>query len=420
MPNQNDSTQTPNPVNPPVVQPTGITPPPVISPQSDLPPLPPAFQNLNTGESPAATETIPPLSDTGSAAPPDISSVIPKPKKSFGGGKIIATILGLFLLIGGVGAGIILTQQPQLLQQKAAVVTTYLSLGSACSSNSDCDSGYCDPNSLKCATPLLLPIGSYCYTDPNCDSGYCNLTTQKCDAKLQNLSGCNSDSECLSGYCDPIAFVCHPKLLSIGAACSTDSNCESGYCDPNTLKCSVNTNISCGGTLCSPSDCHCTGGDACTGLQCDPNLHQQCLSQGRAWCTNMTGQGMTCCAVGYVCASGVNGCVPGTTSPTPTPPVNPPAPYCSVVLAYDKNFAALTNAQLSALTPGTVVNFCVRGGGPTGTTFDQAKFTINGTTLAPTTTHRTGSSDFCQSYTILPTDTTVNVSAQIHSGSKWY
>jgi hypothetical protein len=89
------------------------------------------------------------------------------------------------------------------------------------------------------------------------------------------------------------------------------------------------------------------------------------------------------------------------------------------VKAYDSSWNILSNAQLSALTPGTTINFCVSGG-PSETTFDQAKFTINGTTLPVTTTLRPGSTDFCQTYTILPTDTTVNVSAQICSGSECY
>jgi uncharacterized protein HemX len=42
------------------------------------------------------------------------------PKKKFGTGKIIATILGLFLLIGGIGGGVLLTQQNQNVSEKAA------------------------------------------------------------------------------------------------------------------------------------------------------------------------------------------------------------------------------------------------------------------------------------------------------------
>jgi hypothetical protein len=49
--------------------------------------------------------------------------MVASPKKKFGGKRIIATILGIFLLVGGVGAGIVLTQQQQLFQQKAEGTT---------------------------------------------------------------------------------------------------------------------------------------------------------------------------------------------------------------------------------------------------------------------------------------------------------
>src|SRR5450830_31808 len=107
MPNQNDPTQNPNPVNPPVDQPASqISPPvsPTVFPQSDLLPLPPAFQDLPGNNTTTTTTTTtnnqpsravvvetseptvsqnPTDDSTGSGAPPDISSVIPKAKKKF-------------------------------------------------------------------------------------------------------------------------------------------------------------------------------------------------------------------------------------------------------------------------------------------------------------------------------------------------
>ena len=402
MPNQNDSTQNPNPVNPPVAEPTGITPPPVISPQSDLPPLPPAFQNLNTEEKPAATEITPPPLDTGSAAPPDISSVIPKPKKTFGGGKIIATILGLFLLVGGVGAGIILTQQPQLLQQKAAVVTT-----SYCPFT-DCDIGSTVPGAVQCmqnngSLTYCCPTGSPLYNSDTKTCGGGNSCAPSTSVNTYGKGYTGTVPAGTYGCTNSVQFNCKPNEeadLGRSGDCSCYSECSaiqtdcskevSGNCSKSIGSCYVTTNI----------------GTALDGCPC-------------------IGAHYTTCATGYICSN--NNCLPATPTSPPTSPPNTPTsppsgPYCSAVQAYDANYdlPALTSAQLSALTPGTVVNFCVSGGGPSGTTFDQAKFTINGTTLTPTTTHRTGSTDFCQSYIILPTDTTVNVSAQIHSGSNWY
>jgi hypothetical protein len=48
----------------------------------------------------------------------------PPPKPRMSGGKIFAAVLGLFLLVGGVGAGVILTGQQQEIRNRAATDTT--------------------------------------------------------------------------------------------------------------------------------------------------------------------------------------------------------------------------------------------------------------------------------------------------------
>jgi hypothetical protein len=117
MPNQTDPNKTSQTqdqsvtANPPVAPvtdlsqiPTGATMPDFQNAMTDIPPMPEDATTLPT-ESPI----IP-----GSAAPSDLPPVIsPSPKKKFGGGKIIATILGLLLLLGGVGTGVYLTRQNQ-------------------------------------------------------------------------------------------------------------------------------------------------------------------------------------------------------------------------------------------------------------------------------------------------------------------
>jgi len=88
-----------------------------------------------------------------------------------------------------------------------------------------------------------------------------------------------------------------------------DENYECTIGDPNA----------CGG---QPENCHCLGGDACTGTECDDTIKASCEAQGRSYCTNWQGFGMTCCVPGYVCGSS-DGCFPGDTLPTPTPTPTP-------------------------------------------------------------------------------------------------
>lgn len=86
---------------------------------------------------------------------------------------------------------------------------------------------------------------------------------------------------------------------------------------------------------------------------------------------------------------------------------------CGNAKTYSANWTLLTDPQLASLAPNTVVNFCATGSTSTGS-FDKAQFTINGIQQPETTTKRPGSNDFCQSYTIKVSDTTMNVTAKIH------
>src|SRR3972149_4595943 len=105
--------------------------PTVVPMHTDLPPLPPDFSALGAapaggqgsaseGQSVPSQNSIPPVDDSGSAAPSDLPPMVTSsPKKKFGTGKIIATILGIFLLVGGVAGGVLLTQQNQNVSEKA-------------------------------------------------------------------------------------------------------------------------------------------------------------------------------------------------------------------------------------------------------------------------------------------------------------
>jgi hypothetical protein len=424
MPDQNNPTQNPNPVTPPADAPIAPPVPPIISPQTDLPPLSPDFQKLPED----GTSAAPPANGgDGSAAPPDISSVIPKAKKKFGGGKIIATILGLIVLVGGVGAGIVLTQQQQLFQQKAS------------------DNTCSNPNpSCKCSPA----------DESHCQGTFftkgCTETTDgsACDITCAGVKSCSDDNG--ADKCDnSSAAAC--KGVDVGYV--VDSN-WTGECPGGKPTCSNGIQLVCkisSGTSCN-ANCKCNAAppspsstplveDGCifdnfetkcsNGQMCDVPKGEYGFAESKCSGVNAPDTGDKCSTYGsqYYCIPG-GYCIRNSTcqpndvavknchedsscSPTNPPSGSPTAPSCIAVKAYDSAWAALTNTQLSALTTGDLVNFCVSGNA--SGTFDKAQFMIN-TTLGPeTTTKRPSSKDFCQSYTILSTDTTVNVKAKIHS-----
>ncbi|KKQ92121.1 MAG: hypothetical protein UT17_C0003G0144 [Candidatus Woesebacteria bacterium GW2011_GWB1_39_10] len=161
MPNQNDQNQNNN-------QTSGTIP--VVFPQTDLPPLPPDFQtvqNVPPDSSVTATSTTTATNvisnvQTGSAAPADLPPIIVStPKKKFGGGKIIATILGLFLLVGGISGGVILTRQGPGFTNKAG--------GSGDTCDFGTTPGQCEAN---CEAIVKSTPGCHPNTGIGCGSEY--------------------------------------------------------------------------------------------------------------------------------------------------------------------------------------------------------------------------------------------------------
>lgn len=343
-PNQNSQQSNGSPVQQPTVT------PPVVFPQSDLPPLPPAFQNLSEPDSPAVTapavnsSTVqqPANTNTGSDTPPEIPPTVSKPKKKFGSGKIIASILGLIILVVGVGAGIILTQQRQLLQPKA---NTLCACGATAYTGETC-ADVCPGNTST--NPNCGGSGQYDCSCADGTTGYvCKSGTVNCTDFCQghNGSGNGGGTSCGSGS----VVGCQGKSVgTVLSACGYDSTghqssggtyglvCQStGSNGSDGLpKCNANwfSDSACTGGAtgtspkgcesCSASSCHCSDIDCKQGM-CDTsgNDRNTCISEGRSWCANSTNNGMTCCAAGYKCASG-SGCTPVTTNPSSPPNIN--------------------------------------------------------------------------------------------------
>lgn len=338
--------------------------PPILEVETNLPPM------IHNQTPPTA----------GSAAPSDDvimpAVVTTSQKRKYPGGKIIATILGLFLLIGGVGAGVYLVGQNQNIEEKA---TSYADKckGVKCKSNEECRG---DGNCVWVGNQTEENIPGYVCTSSNCPGP---------------AFYCQSSNNCLDapGYTGGIAItpVDNPGIVCSSSEKKVNNKCvPAGNCQNNTGNCYVKTKIGVG------------------------DVDKQ-VCDGPHWTT---------CAEGYACSN--EDCVPApksvgggggtpvitTTSTTPTAPPSITA-QCQNIKAYSPTWEVLSTTQLSALTTGSQVNFCVVGSASSGL-FDKAKFTINGVVQAETTTVRPTSTDFCQLYTIPASTTTFNVTAQIN------
>lgn len=366
--------------------------------------------------------------------------------KSMGGTKAVSALFGMLLLAGGVGAGIVLVTQPQLLEQKAATTGYQLKCDPT---NESCPSGYtCDLITMNCV-------------NPNTNENYCGMTGKVCTSSQTCISGVCTSTHCSTtdpGYecnsCDGSLFCQSDTNITCSdwrSANCPQPKCGDGICNENAASCGPDCGtgiIDCGGLQCAAEDCHCAGGNLCTSLVCDSATHQSCLDQNRSWCANvMPGQGMTCCEPGWSCNPAGEGCVqlsgPGTgTNPTPTPPTTlvtaspspkptaspspsptpsaTPSPTPTPIVAqcvstniYTPTWSPITIADFYNLPAGGQVYFCTLGS-TNGLTFDKARFTINGVLRPEVTLQRPGGTDFCDLYTIPANTYSFTVQGEIH------
>lgn len=417
-PTQNQNNQVPP--APPAVSPVSQEPNTSMPAHSDLPPLP---DFMTSGSTPPSTATTPPTttndkpadSSSGPGAPPDLPPMIATPKKKYGSGKIIATILGIFLLVGGLGAGLLLTQQQQIFKQKAAT------------NPPSCASGYsvCQNGGTEACQGGGYVVENYC-EDSNGNFKYCVADASHCTGGVKTGGGgafnCQDYGKNSNGYITSLVknangTVTVKWILEYGVQ-SNDWKLIWGT-NYNQIVGNTGNHNTCNGNPLNGCAYVNGGLQAFTTPVLDSNTkyYFKLMAQdpGKNGKNGGPGEDPAWCGNGSIIS-------PPTPTPVPTPTITPgptPTPVpgatanCSNIKVYSSSWALIAPADLSNLVSGTVVNFCAAATSSSGT-IDKAKFTINGVVQAETTTIRPGSTDFCQSYTIPDGISTFNVSAQVH------
>ncbi len=354
---------------------------PIVSPQSGLPPLPPAFQNITTEEVKPAEKP----KESGSSAPPETPPMVTSPKKKFGGGKIIATILGIFLLVGGIAGGVILTQQQQDIREKAAGG----SCTKLCLKNATPDECGCTKEIIKEKNTNDNPNDDIGIIPPSGQTGS-NATTYFNGIQGDDYEGTSGGNATVPDYeTDPnnCGYQNH--------SCPVGDSCNGGQCiSLNNSTCGRNNDP--GAPACCSDTTNCDGSIVCEPGQGGPR--KECRDNNGTHCTMKTRASD--------CGRANNPDTPGETPSSSTA-------SCQNIKAYSEEWSLLSATQLSQLGVGDKVNFCVAGTTTEGV-FDRARFTINSVLQAETTTVRPSSTDFCQLYTIPAGTTSFNITAQIH------
>jgi len=338
-----------------------------------------------------------------------------KPKKKVSG-KLIATILGLLILVGGLGTGLYLVGQQQDIRNRASCelcdagdTCTYYD----CSQKIDCTSAtYCDivngfcshdyPSGDPCGRdsgtgtpgPDCTEDGYHCDVDRDCCSRSCTTvgSTKRCGTSSDDGDGGDGGGDCSTTITTFPATSCIADNEATDACNSAGQRCETVYVGELGWAESCCNNQNGAQPAC---------GEASNGYYCTPG----------GFCIENT----TCdyregvdCVADLSCGGTPTGT--GTPPPTETPTV----PFCQDISAYDSSWVKLTSDGLKILKPRDKVFLTVKGGNGT---FDMARFQINSGAWIESTTLKSGTTnEYYYEYT-LDNVTAFTVNAQVHTAA---
>lgn len=204
--------------------------------------------------------------------------------------------------------------------------------GESCSSDSECDSTYCDPNDFVCADPNSIPVFCTpklveCRASDNTQYRTCNLT----GTGWSVWTACPSNQSCQNGKCADIKKSLTPTPtptpnptptpIPIPEDCNVlpgENSCPSGTVLSNCHEYCDNPNVICCKDV--PEDQQCSrGARRCVDINKDniiDNYYQYCSVSGTyetsgIWSTPIK------CTDSYECMEGY--CVKSTPTPSPTP-----------------------------------------------------------------------------------------------------
>lgn len=342
-----------------------------IPANNDLPPVP-DFMTQDGGSNKTSPDNQDDNNDKqdskSSTNSYDLPPTITSPKKKFGGGRVIATILGILLLVGGLGAGVYITQQQQLFQQKAVDTTTTCSevpsfdntkvrVLEKTSSITTKEIDMSDSKMTGSPKFLSTAANEDYYITRSDENGnysatgkYITISMKRSTTYADDRSGLNLDAVILI---DKTTGKEYPATQVIKKVRGT--SLTSGYNDTaeNAL---------------GPAD----------------------------GATTHMGDPTSSITLGFACST--------TTS----------APSCSAIKIYDTSWNLLSSSDLKNLSAGTVVRFAVSGAPSSGNTITKAKFTVNGTEMSEISQVKSGTTEFYDEYTI-PDDTTeFNIDAKLY------
>lgn len=435
---------------------------------TNIPPIPSDMAQDTSFPNPIQTITDAPPQEgnTPSVLPPIIPSS--KPKRKFGG-KMIATILGIFLLVGAIGVGVVLVSQKELFQQKAGC-TSNITCRTDCGLPYRCMTDSCGGPDICCDATAACPGGG---TTSGSTMYWFNTQTKVCTATTQTydtVAACQAnlavyDSAISTGVCYASLTVCQddnslatptpppcpttksfpdvteasPYYEAVTSLAGAPCCSIAGYAD-GTFKPNQNITRAEAVTFITAYHVYVLGDWEWTltptpSFPDVPTTHfayvfietaktygfiagflDGTFKPNDEWLYGFCGINKPCQTPGNAITRGKyiqelwkygvdNNQVDQCKLVEPTP-------TCQNIKAYDTNWGPITIAQLSTLKPGDKIRFTVSG--TPANMIDKARFIINGITRPETTNKAPWPDVFYDEYTIPAETTSFTINAQLH------
>ncbi|BCX15042.1 MAG: hypothetical protein KatS3mg088_725 [Patescibacteria group bacterium] len=303
---------------------------------------------------------------------------------------IVASILGILLLAGGVGAGTFLVKQRQDIREKAALPTC------------EQEGGKCVPESYYCTEGSTSEFR--CPTGKKCGFGDCSLpkstpspikTTEPKPEPTNPPSLCNRvPTNQIRKEWGNTLTITQEDINKCKAACPDGVIWVSKYkCDGINLSQGCQDN----GTVLTwnakAGDSFSVGTLDCGTVQIDAGCKNSANTYGN---------------VAYLSTSANVPC----NTPAPTNPPIEETTQCLNLKVYDTNWNIIPNNLLSQLKPGDKIRFAASGS--PANKIDKAKFTINGVETLEISNKKPGSDEFYTEYEIPSGVRSFTVTVKLH------
>ena len=354
-----------------------------ISSNQDIPANTEESQYAGLSENDQTTNSVSDIPGDSNQFNQDEIITAPHAPKKYGGNKVIATIFGLLILIGGVTAGVILVQRQQQLEEKAAS-------GKECEQAADCILLDEPGNKGEFSAPGIITKADITAKDYiTFMPGYTDDGCYKVNIDGRNITwerygsgpNCKNVSNVQVKFKGSMEFIkiCHytsdPSAHPWQAIEISQQAWDMGHDDAHDFK---KTQYDFPYTNTDPN--------------CQwPEPGNQGITCADLWCENNA---------------------PPTITPDPTDKPQVKA-ECSEVIAYSTTWELLSNENLNQLSEGDKIRFSVFGSSSSGT-FDKARFSVNSISLGETTLKKPGSDEFYIEYAIPAGTTDFTVDAEIH------